>query len=124
MFTRKKRLTGTVRAVPLQVPARPLRCANLEIWPLESQALVDGRPLGLTAREFEVLLALAQQRNRVVARAELYERVWRRPMGHRDRAVDVFIRRLRGKLGVAAPSWVYIHTHFGVGYRFTPERGH
>jgi DNA-binding response OmpR family regulator len=102
--------------------ARPLRCANLEIRPFERQALVDGRPLELTSREFGVLLALAERRNRVVPRPDLYRLVWQRPMGYRDRSVDVFVRKLRCKLGTAAPAWVYIHTHFGVGYRFAPER--
>jgi DNA-binding response OmpR family regulator len=57
----------------------------------------------------------------VVPRADLYEAVWRRGMTYRDRSVDVFVRKLRLKLHAAAPSWVYIHTHFGVGYRFAPE---
>jgi DNA-binding response OmpR family regulator len=40
----------------------------------------------------------------------------------RDRSVDVFVRKVRQKLMAAAPEWVYIHTHFGIGYRFAPER--
>jgi DNA-binding winged helix-turn-helix (wHTH) protein len=43
-------------------------------------------------------------------------------MAHGDRSVDVFIRKLRQKLRTASPKWSYIHTHFGVGYRFAPER--
>jgi DNA-binding response OmpR family regulator len=39
-------------------------------------------------------------------------------MAHGDRSVDVFVRKLRKKLEVASPGWVYLHTHFGVGYRF------
>jgi len=99
-----------------------LRCANLEIRPSGFQALASGRPLDLTLREFQLLLALAERRNRVVPRGELYEIVWRRRMAYRDRSVDVFVRKLRLKLSIAAPGWVYIHTHFGVGYRFAPER--
>ena len=72
-----------------------------------------GRPLDLTTREFQLLLALAERRNRVVARGDLYELVWRRRMAYRDRSVDVFVRKLRLKLREAAPGWVYIHTHFG-----------
>ena len=102
--------------------AAVLRCANLEIRPSGYQALTAGRPIDLTAREFQLLLALAKRRNRVVARADLYELVWRRRMAYRDRSVDVFVRKLRGKLQAAAPDWVYIHTHFGIGYRFAPER--
>ena len=43
-------------------------------------------------------------------------------MAHGDRSVDVFVRKLRQKLETASPDWSYIHTHFGVGYRFQPER--
>jgi DNA-binding winged helix-turn-helix (wHTH) protein len=42
-------------------------------------------------------------------------------MAHGDRSVDVFIRKLRQKLEKRSPGWHYIHTHFGVGYRFDPE---
>jgi DNA-binding response OmpR family regulator len=99
-----------------------LRCANLEIRHSSVQVFVDGRPIELTLREFQVLVALAERRNRVVPRAELYELVWRRRMAYRDRSVDVFVRKLRLKLHAASPGWSYIHTHFGVGYRFAPER--
>ncbi|MDQ3555108.1 MAG: helix-turn-helix domain-containing protein, partial [Chloroflexota bacterium] len=42
-------------------------------------------------------------------------------MARGDRSVDVFVRKLRQKLEKASPTWRYIHTHFGVGYRFAPE---
>jgi DNA-binding winged helix-turn-helix (wHTH) protein len=42
-------------------------------------------------------------------------------MAHGDRSVDVFVRKLRQKLETASPAWRYIHTHFGIGYRFEPE---
>jgi hypothetical protein len=48
--------------------------------------------------------------------------VWGYAMARGDRSVDVFVRKLRHKLEVASPEWRYIHTHFGVGYRFSPER--
>jgi DNA-binding response OmpR family regulator len=99
-----------------------LRCANLEIRPSGLQALAAGRPIDLTGREFQLLLVLAERRNRVVPRNELYELVWGRRMAYRDRSVDVFVRKLRLKLAAASPGWIYIHTHFGVGYRFAPER--
>jgi DNA-binding response OmpR family regulator len=101
---------------------RPLRCANLEIVPSGLILLADGRPLDLTGREFQVLVVLAERRNRVVPRPELYELVWHRRMAYRDRSVDVFVRKLRLKLTDACPGWNYIHTHFGIGYRFAPAR--
>jgi DNA-binding winged helix-turn-helix (wHTH) protein len=57
----------------------------------------------------------------VLRREEIYERVWGYAMAHGDRSVDVFVRKLRQKLRAASSSWSYIHTHFGVGYRFAPE---
>ena len=58
----------------------------------------------------------------MLRREEIYERVWGYAMAHGDRSVDVFVRKLRQKLRAASPEWSYIHTHFGVGYRFAPER--
>lgn len=95
-----------------------LTLGNLEIRPDEIQALADGRRVGLTVREFQVLLVLALREDRVVRRADIYGRVWGGEMKHRDRSVDVFVRKVRNKLAQAAPGWAYIHTHFGVGYRF------
>jgi DNA-binding response OmpR family regulator len=94
---------------------------NLELRPDEMQALVEGARVGLTVREFQVLAALAARDDRVMRRADIYRQVWGGEMKHRDRAVDVFVRKVRTKLAQAAPSWVYIHTHFGIGYRFAPE---
>lgn len=93
---------------------------NLEIRPDEVQALADGRRVGLTVREFQVLCVLAQREDRVVRRADIYNQVWGGEMKHRDRSVDVFVRKVRNKLSQVAPHWSYIHTHFGVGYRFAP----
>jgi DNA-binding response OmpR family regulator len=95
---------------------------NLEVRPSEYELLADGRRVGLTVREFQTFMALAERRDRVVTRPEIYLLVWRRQMAYRDRSVDVFVRKLRRKLDRAAPGWTYIHTHFGVGYRFSPER--
>lgn len=99
-------------------PAPALVHGNLEIRPEEIQALVEGRRVGLTVREFQVLLALAQREDRVMRRGDIYSQVWGGEMKRRDRSVDVFVRKVRTKLAQAAPDWTYIHTHFGVGYRF------
>jgi DNA-binding winged helix-turn-helix (wHTH) protein len=106
------------RGAPRDDTRSPLLYGNLEIRPDEIQALADGRRVGLTVREFQVLLVLAQREDRVVRRADIYGEVWGGDMKHRDRSVDVFVRKVRNKLAQAAPTWTYIHTHFGVGYRF------
>ncbi len=100
-----------------------LVCGNLEIRPDEVQALVEGQRVGLTVREFQVLLVLAQREDRVMRRGDIYSQVWGGEMKHRDRSVDVFVRKVRTKLAEVAPDWTYIHTHFGVGYRFAPTPG-
>jgi DNA-binding response OmpR family regulator len=57
-----------------------------------------------------------------VARAEIHRRVWGSPAaGFKDRSVEVYIRRLRVKLGTAAPDWACIHAHHTIGYRLEPE---
>jgi DNA-binding response OmpR family regulator len=101
---------------------RMIEIANLEIRPAEYQLLADGRRVGLTVREFQTFLVLAERPDRVVTRPEIYSLVWGGQMAYRDRSVDVFVRKVRRKLAAAAPGWIYIHTHFGVGYRFAPER--
>ncbi|HEY2202773.1 MAG TPA: response regulator transcription factor [Solirubrobacteraceae bacterium] len=93
---------------------------EITIRPDLYQAYADNVSLELTAREFEILHLLTGS-DRVLRREEIYERVWGYAMAHGDRSVDVFVRKLRQKLRAASPGWSYIHTHFGVGYRFAPE---
>src|ERR1700744_4422759 len=93
---------------------------EITIRPDLYQAYRADASLELTAREFEILHLLSQS-DRVLRREEIYERVWGYAMAHGDRSVDVFVRKLRQKLRLASPAWNYIHTHFGVGYRFAPE---
>src|SRR5262249_23720343 len=98
-----------------------VRVGEITIRPDLYQAYAGNTSLELTAREFEILHLLSQS-DRVLRREEIYERVWGYAMAHGDRSVDVFVRKLRQKLRTASPEWSYIHTHFGVGYRFAPER--
>jgi DNA-binding response OmpR family regulator len=76
---------------------------------------VDDKPIKLTRREFELLRYLVQNRNRVISRDRLLERVWGYENSVETRSVDVHIGRLRGKLGAAASQ---IETVVGLGYRF------
>ena len=60
------------------------------------------------------------ERGRVVSREELLQKIWGRRPGHRDRTVDVFVRRLRRKLDVASARHDFIQTRYGVGYKLEP----
>jgi two-component system response regulator RegX3 len=112
----RRRRRGRSRA-----EAGPLVAGELEIRTDQFQAFVSGDSLDLTRREFELLHLLADARGQVLEREAIYQRVWGYAMAHGDRSVDVFIRKLRQKLEKRSPGWSYIHTHFGVGYRFDPE---
>ena len=76
---------------------------------------VDGQAVRLTRREFELLRYLVQNRNRVLSRDRLLERVWGYDRLVETRSVDVHVGRLRGKLGLAGRQ---IETVVGLGYRF------
>jgi DNA-binding response OmpR family regulator len=76
---------------------------------------VDGTPVRLTRREFELLRYLVQNKNRVVSRDRLLERVWGYERVVETRSVDVHVGRLRGKLRTAG---CQIETVVGLGYRF------
>lgn len=99
----------------------PVYAGRLEIRPADHAALVDGRPLMLTVRELELLTELAHNAERVITRDELFARVWDRPARPGDRSVDVYVGRLRKKLDRALPGRRFIHTHTGIGYRFSPD---
>jgi DNA-binding response OmpR family regulator len=99
----------------------PVYAGRLEIRPADHAALVDGRPLVLTVRELQLLTELAHNAERVMTREELYESIWGRAYRKSDRSVDVYVGRLRAKLDRALPGRRFIHTHTGIGYRFSPQ---
>jgi DNA-binding response OmpR family regulator len=99
----------------------PVYAGRLEIRPADHAALVDGRPLVLTVRELQLLTELAHNAERVMTREELYQTVWGRSYKKSDRSVDVYVGRLRAKLNRALPGRRFIHTHTGIGYRFSPQ---
>jgi DNA-binding response OmpR family regulator len=96
-----------------------VRVGRLEIRPSEHTVLLDDVPLVLTVRELALLSELATHVDRVLTREELYAAVWGGTLRSSDRSVDVYVSRLRSKLAAALPGSAFIHTHFGIGYRFS-----
>src|SRR5919201_1901542 len=96
-----------------------LNAGLLEIRPGHGLAAAAGRPL-----ELDMLVALARRPERVVTREELHALVWGGRYRRDDRSVDVYVHKLRMKLEEALPDWRFIHTHFGIGYRFSAELSH
>ena len=109
------------RRASTRAESRPLLAGEVEIRSDRFQAFVRGGSLDLTRREFELIELLAGGEGRVLEREEIYSRLWGYTMVRGDRSVDVFVRKLRQKLERASPRWRYIHTHFGIGYRFAAE---
>jgi DNA-binding response OmpR family regulator len=109
------------RKVATRLGTAPTVVGELELHSDQFQGYVSGESLELTRREYELLELLAEASGQVLERGEIYQRVWGYEMAHGDRSVDVFVRKLRAKLQKASPTWRYIHTHFGIGYRFSAE---
>ncbi len=110
------------RGVRAETPVRgePLEIEELRIDPGNVQAYVDGENAELTPTEFRLLYALALQQGRVVTRDELLQKVWGRRETHRDRTVDVCVRKIRQKIDQRATRHTFIQTRFGVGYKLEP----
>jgi DNA-binding response OmpR family regulator len=108
-----------VRAQP-EERGEAIEIEELRIDPREVQAYVDGENAELTPTEFRLLYALAIDRGRVTTRDELLQKIWGRRETHRDRTVDVFVRRLRDKIDRIAPRHTFIQTRYGVGYKLEP----
>jgi DNA-binding response OmpR family regulator len=101
--------------------SKPVAAGEVVIRSDRFQAFVGEQSIDLTRREFELIELLASAGGRVLEREEIYSRLWGYTMVRGDRSVDVFVRKLRQKLERASPEWRYIHTHFGIGYRFAAE---
>ncbi|SCF33856.1 DNA-binding response regulator, OmpR family, contains REC and winged-helix (wHTH) domain [Micromonospora viridifaciens] len=90
---------------------------GLRIDPRSRQVSLDGVPVELTPREFDLLHHLAGRPGQVVTKRELLTEVWRIPYGGADKTVDVHLSWLRRKLGESAQEPRYLHTVRGVGVR-------
>jgi DNA-binding response OmpR family regulator len=112
----RRRRTGELPATDQTIVA-----GELEIRPDRFDAYGQGRAAGLSRKEYELLRLLAAAEGRVLEREEIYQCVWGFTMARGDRSVDVCVRKLRHKLESVSPSCRYVHTHFGVGYRFAAE---
>ena len=131
-FSMKELVARVQAAARRGVRAQPeergdaIEIEELRIDPREVQAYVGGVNAELTPTEFRLLYALALDRGRVTTRDELLQKIWGRRETHRDRTVDVFVRRLRDKIDRIAPRHTFIQTRYGVGYKLEPveKAGH
>ena len=111
------RLRAVLRRSGSTVPEGPLVVGGLTIDARTRQVSIDGAPVDLSRKEFDLLLVLAQRSGEVVTKRELLADVWRQSYGGGDRTVDVHLSWLRRKLGETAADPRYLHSVRGVGVR-------
>jgi DNA-binding response OmpR family regulator len=117
-----EQLEARLRAVLRRVGSGPAASSVLSIAGLRVDlgsrvATVDGRPLDLSPKEFDLLAYLAERPDKVITKRELLAEVWRQPFGGPDKTVDVHLSWLRRKMGETAQEPRYLHTVRGVGVK-------
>jgi DNA-binding response OmpR family regulator len=115
------RVKSVLRRVQPMVPATRMEYDSLVVDVAAREVTVQGRPVDLTAREFDLLAFMAAHPRQVFSRGQLLEQVWDSSPDWQDPAtVTVHIRRIRQKVeeDPTAPRW--LETAWGVGYRFQP----
>ena len=111
------RLRALIRRASGQFAAE-LRCGQVALDPRAAKVTVAGQPVRLTSHEFRVLSYLMHNRGKVVSQAELNEHIYAENLDRDSNTVEVFIARLRRKLGAAS-----IETVRGLGYRMDAGAG-
>jgi DNA-binding response OmpR family regulator len=117
------RLRAVLRRSGSTVTEGPLVVGGLTIDARKRLVNLDGVPIDLSRKEFDLLLALAQRPGEVVTKRELLADVWRQSYGGGDRTVDVHLSWLRRKLGETAADPRYLHSVRGVGVRLAAPNG-
>jgi two-component system OmpR family response regulator len=110
------RLRGLIRRASGQLTP-VLRCGSVLLDPKSARVTLDGVPVKLTSHEFRVLSYLMHHRGRVVSQVELSEHIYAQDLDRDSNTVEVFIARLRRKLGASL-----IETVRGLGYRIEAVR--
>ena len=103
-------------------PPRVLEAAGLELDPASRQVRLNNVPLSLTATEFRLLEFLMSRPGVVFSREQLLNSVWGQDRAITDRAVDVYVLRLRQKVEGDPANPIMIHSDRGFGYTFEPRR--
>lgn len=100
-----------------------INVGNLKIYPEKYEAYFNGELLDFTLKEFELLLFLAQNKNRVLTRDQLLSAVWNYDFAGDTRIVDVHISHLREKIEEDTKRPTYIKTIRGLGYKLEEPKG-
>jgi len=111
------RVRAVLRRGAAGAPASVLTVGGLTIDVAAREVRLDGAPIDMSPKEFDLLRALADRKGEAVTKRELLAEVWREPYGGSDRTVDVHLSWVRKKLGESAQEPRYIKTVHGVGVK-------
>ena len=122
----KARIKAILRRVSRSAPAQPekndeLECGGLKINTANLTVTLDGNPVNLTTKEFDILRLLMENKGRVFSREELLEKIWGIEYMGDLRAVDVHINRLRNKIEREPNKPEFILTKWKAGYYFADQ---
>lgn len=101
-------------------PPSPLVFGELIVDPQRRDALLSGSPLLLSTIEFQLLWILARHSGSVVSRSDLHKELYQQPYNGFDRTIDLYISRIRGKIGDCPRKPNYLKTVRGLGYQLMP----
>jgi DNA-binding response OmpR family regulator len=116
------RIRALLRRVKAGEDSNAIVVGDLSVDPRVREATLEGRVLGLSRKEFDLLHYLAARAGSVVSKREILAEVWRLPFGGTDRTVDVHLSWLRRKLGESAANPRYLRVVRGVGAQLVDPR--
>jgi DNA-binding response OmpR family regulator len=115
---RERLIREEAGAQPAAAPTEILRFGNLTLDLTRREILLDGKPLSMKPKEFDLLLYLARHRGQALSRERILEQVWGWDFSGGSRTVDVHVRWLREKIEADPARPSRIVTVRGAGYRF------
>jgi DNA-binding response OmpR family regulator len=114
------RIRAVLRRAESAKVSGPVTVGGIVVDARARTALLDGVPLDLSPKEFDLLYYLAERSGEVVGKRELLAKVWNQPYGGADKTVDVHLSWLRRKLGESGETPRYLHRVRGVGVKLAP----
>ena len=114
------RIRAVLRRAESAEVSGPVTVGGIVVDARARTALLDGVPLDLSPKEFDLLYYLAERSGEVVGKRELLVKVWNQPYGGADKTVDVHLSWLRRKLGESGETPRYLHRVRGVGVKLAP----
>lgn len=113
-----REVVARVKAVLRRTVNSSLQSSGLSLDAARYKAMLNGQDLDLTAVEFNLLNFLAAHPGRIYSRSQLMDHIYFDQRTVEDRTIDSHIKKLRKKIAVAIPEKEYIHSVYGVGYKF------